>query len=230
MKKTSSAAEGARTDRPLTSAACRWLLPAFVGSVIWTVVLLAVVAAKTDGLSRIVAGLGGLVAIVVSVLGLFAPLRRPSIPRQSFKSLIILVVSADALATVGWPVWAYYQANTAKNVTAQAELKDNLGLRPGMSATFQSGIAASRKSMVVTVEAVDHNSNIGDCASETTLSVTSGSADRSIPAIQAVPGTPTKIRLIPGQREITLTLTVENSRDPNCAVDLALSEVTLTNQ
>ncbi|MCM2417737.1 hypothetical protein [Streptomyces sp. RKAG293] len=191
--------------------------------------LLVTLAITTDGLSRVVAGFGGLVAVVVAVLGLFAPLRMPSVPQQAVTWSVVAILCLDLLTSAMWPLWAYHQANTDKNVTAEASLTGNRGVLPGGSATFHSPVTVSRKTIAVTIEAVDTDGAQGNCSPETGLSLLNASAAGPATPITTVPGEPARIRLLPNQRQITLTVRVENPRDPNCAVDLSLSKVTLSN-
>ncbi|MCZ4124652.1 hypothetical protein [Streptomyces sp. H39-S7] len=191
--------------------------------------LLVAVAVTTDGLSRVVAGVGGLVAIVVAVLGLFAPLRLPSIPRQTVTWAVLAILCVDVLVSVLWPLWAYDQANADRNVTAEATLSGNRGVLHGGSATFHSPITVPRKNIAVTIEVEDTDGTQGFCSPQTGLSLLNASAAGPTAPVTTTPGEPARIPLLPGQRQITLIVRVENPRDPNCAVNLSLSKVTLTN-
>lgn len=225
---TAASGDSTTTAAPDGISAGR-LLALSVAAAAWTVILLSVAATKTDGLSRIAAAAGGLIGVAVAVLGLFPPLRPPSIPRRSAVWAVIAVLCADGLVTVGWPVWSYYRANRTVTVSDWT-LTHNQRLLPEHAATFHTGIGSHRKYVVITFEATDTDREIGSCAALTTLSVVPASTARPQQAVQAALDERVKVRLPQGQREITLTVTVVNTRgDANCAVDLQVSRVALTN-
>jgi hypothetical protein len=205
------------------------LLALSAATVVWTVVLLSVAAAETDGLSRILAGLGGLVGVAVAVLGLFPPLRPPSIPRSTAIWAVVAVLCADGLVTIGWPLWSYYRANTTVTVVDWS-LTHNQNLLPRHSATFHATVDAHRTYVVITFQATDNAPQRGSCAPLTTLSVVPASTSSAQRPVNTALGERAKFRLLPGQREVTLTVTVVNVRDDaNCAVDLHISRVVLSN-
>jgi hypothetical protein len=227
---SAAAAEPADTGTPAPPGiSAGRLLALSVAAVVWTVVLLSVAAVETDGLSRVFAGLVVLVGVVVAVLGLFPPLRPPSIPRRTAVWAVVAVLCADGLVTAGWPLWSYHRANTVVTVPDWS-LRGNLGLLPKQSATFQAKVTAHRKYVVITFEVTDTDRTIGTCAPLTTLDVVPASTTRPQQPVQVAPDTRAKIRLEPGQDEITLTVTVVNPRDDaNCGVNLQISRVALSN-
>jgi hypothetical protein len=141
-----------------------------------------------------------------------------------------VLLAVDLLGSAGWAVWSYRRANATVDVTAQVTLDPKLGVLPGQSVDFNVDVTTSRRTLVVTFQAVDTLKDIGTCTSATRLSVVSVTdAGQSVP-VPVTLGAPAHFHLAPNTRHVHLTVKVLNTHgDANCAVDLSVSSTVLSN-
>ena len=217
------------TEVTAPKAGGRFIL-ASVFAALWTIGLLVLVAAKTQGLSQVAAGIGSVVTVAVAVVGMFQPVRAPAIDRRVLSRTVAALLVADISGSVGWALWSYHRANATVDVTALAALTPHQAVSPGHSATFDVDVTKSRTTLVVTFQAVDTYQGIGSCTSATHLSATSVTAAGQGAPVTVTLGVPARFHLVPHSRHVQLSVKVLNIHDDtNCAVDLSVSSATLVN-
>ncbi len=203
-------------------------------AVAWAFLLLVLVALLTDGLSRAVAGVGGLIGVAVGILTLFQDrlkaVRIPRIDRVVWTGLVVLTLAVEATGSAGWAGWAYHRATRSIDVTAHVGLRNNRGVLPGDITDVDMDIPQFRRRLAITVNVADRNPEQGTCTPETLLRVTPAMNGNQGISVTAAPNTPILIPLNAGATHVHLDLLVVNDRqDKNCAVDLSVPRAVLKN-
>jgi hypothetical protein len=216
-----------------TSRSSGLLFIAAVIAVLWTVILLTMIATKTTGLSQVAASLGGVVTVVAAGVGAFQkklPVPKIRIERRVAIWLVVVVLLLDAAGTAGWAVWSYTQANADIDVTAQVKPQRQDNVLPGKNANFEIPVTAERDNMSVTFQVADHNPALGNCTPQTTLTLEPQTPGAPHEKLTTSTGTPETFALRASTKQVHLTVTVNNTRgDRNCAVDLFATNAALVN-
>jgi hypothetical protein len=205
--------------------------------VAWAVTLLIILTLKSDGVVRVASAFAAIAGAIGTVLQLltgagviFQQRKFPSISRQMTARLTAIVLLINIVSTAGWLAWHLYQVNRAIDITAQVQLRNNIGVRPGAHADFDVNINVPRSHIVILFRADDHNIKIGTCLHNTRFLVRPYTAGNPGATTNVTPGEPLSLRLADNTRHLHLDVTVTNIRnDDNCAVDIAVSSAKLTN-
>jgi hypothetical protein len=200
----------------------------------WTIALLVILAISND---FAVVALGAIPALLSAIASIMAVME----PKPSWSKLlkwlmpppkvVLLILAIDVAGTALWLAWPHYQGNQPINAVSQIFLKGNKGLLPGKgTAIVDITIKQWRKNATVTLESEDHRPELGTCRPGTKFQVTSeinGNPSKHPPVS---PGEPFAVGIPPLTKNIRLYVTVFNAHeDNNCAIDLSVSGVMLTN-
>jgi len=204
-----------------------YLKAGVVVAVLWTLVLLVLLALTGEGVVRVAAVVGGLFTAIGAI---FQQRRFPTVSRRLAVPVTAVVLLVDALSSVGWAGWTLYQANRPIDVTADVTLDHNIDVLPGGHATVDVDVSAVRNAIVLVFAASDHNGEIGSCVPNTKLSVTPDTGGNPGATQLVTPGDPLSVPLPSHARHVRLDVVVQNVRDDgNCGVDVAVSSAKLTN-
>ncbi|MGW5161075.1 hypothetical protein ACWEPN_36890 [Nonomuraea wenchangensis] len=128
-------------------------------------------------------------------------------------------------------VSAYVNENQSVDATAQIHLDNVKGLLPEQGhATIEITVKPWRKKALITLQASDHRPELGTCRVSTELQVTPLIARNPGPTMRTLPEEEFQVDIRPGTEKLTLEVVVINkAKDANCAVDLSVLKVTLSN-
>ncbi|MEZ7124150.1 hypothetical protein ACBR40_02345 [Nonomuraea sp. AD125B] len=128
-------------------------------------------------------------------------------------------------------VSTYVHENQSVDATAQIRLDNVKGLLPEQGhATVEITVKPWRKKALITLQTSDHRPELGTCRISTELQVTPLIAKNPGPTIRTLPGEEFQVDIRPGAEKLSLEVVVINkAKDANCAVDLSVLKVTLSN-
>ncbi|MGH3830533.1 MAG: hypothetical protein ACRDRS_08790 [Pseudonocardiaceae bacterium] len=200
-------------------------------ALIWTIMLLGFVAVKTSVASTVVATLGGAVAIVTALIGVFQPPKFPTIDPKFTRVVVAVILTVDFVASVGWVGWPRYVAIQPSDVLSTVTLGQNSNVLPGGHATLDVAITAQKNTLELRFQVADHNGEIGSCVPSTLLSVEPDMAGNHGGVVPVSPGVLTPVHVPAGTTKLHLDIAVMNTRDDrNCGVDLSVVSATLRNE
>ncbi|MEO7196568.1 MAG: hypothetical protein ABIZ05_17420 [Pseudonocardiaceae bacterium] len=215
-------------SKPFTSV---FLLYGCLVGLIWTIVLLVIIAVKTSVASTVVATLGGAVAAITAIIGVFQPPKLPTIGPKATRGIVAFILIVDFVGTVVWGGWSLYVASQPTNVLSVVTLGQNTNVLPGGHATLDVAITAQKNTLELRFQVADHNGEIGSCVPSTLFSVETEMAGNHGGAVPASPGALTLVYVPAGTTKLHLDIAVMNTRDDrNCGVDLSVVSAMLQNE
>jgi hypothetical protein len=198
-------------------------------ALIWTIVLLGFVAAKTSVASIVAATLVSAVTGITLIIGVFQPPKFPTIDPKVTRGVVAAILVADFVVSGGWAGWSYYQAN--RTIDVLTTLGQNTDVLPGGHAALDLTVTAQRDTIVLVFRVADHNGAIGSCVPNTSLLVRPETAGNRGGTVSMSSGVPTLVDLPAGVTKLHLDIAVTNTRgDQNCAVDLWIDSAKLQNK
>ncbi|MGH3818785.1 MAG: hypothetical protein ACRDRE_13700 [Pseudonocardiaceae bacterium] len=198
---------------------------------IWTIVLLGFVAARTSVASTVAATLVSVVTGVTLVIGVFQPPKLPAIDPKVTRGVVAAILMVDFVVSGGWAGWSFYQANRTLDVLSTVTLDHNIGVLPDGHAALDLTVTAQRDAILLVFRVVDHNGDIGSCVPSTSLLVTPDTAGNRGRAVSTSSGIPIVVDLPTGVTKLHVDIAVMNTRgDQNCAVDLGVDSAKLQNK
>lgn len=225
-------ADAEHSEEPQQSFAfTRAFFCACLVALIWTIVLLGFIAAKTSVAATIAATLASVAAMVAALIGIFQRPKFPTIDPQVTRGVVAAILVVDFLLSVGWIGWSYYQANRTIDVLSTVTLSKNIDVLPGGHATLDLTVTAQRETLVLIFRIIDHNGAIGSCAPNTSLDVTPDMAGNRLETVSTSSGLEMVVDLSTKATKLSMDIAVKNSReDKNCGVDLSVVSAKLQNK
>lgn len=200
-------------------------------ALIWTIVLLGFIAAKTSVASTVAATLVSVITCVTLIIGVFQPPKFPTIDPKVTRGVVVAILALDCVVSVGWAGWSSYQQNRTIDVLSTVTLAQNSPVLPDGHATLDLPVTAQRDALVLVFRIVDHSADIGNCLPNTSLLVTPDTAGNRGETVFANSEVPTVVDLPAGITKLHLDISVINTRgDRNCAVDLSVVSAKLENK
>jgi hypothetical protein len=133
--------------------------------------------------------------------------------------------------SVGWFGWSRYEAGQPVDVLSTVTLGQNIDVLPGGHATLNVAITASKDTILLVFQVVDHSPDIGSCVPNTSLSVTPDTMGNHGGTVPTISGVPTSVDLPAGTAKLHVDIAVTNTRsDQNCGVDLSVVSAKLQNK
>lgn len=200
-------------------------------ALIWTIVLLGFIAAKTSVASTVAATLVSVITCVTLIIGVFQSPKFPTIDPKVTRGVVVAILALDCVVSVGWAGWSSYQQNRTIDVLSTVTLAQNSPVLPDGHATLDLPVTAQRDALVLVFRIVDHSADIGNCLPNTSLLVTPDTAGNRGETVFANSEVPTVVDLPAGITKLHLDISVINTRgDRNCAVDLSVVSAKLENK
>jgi hypothetical protein len=207
--------------------------PAFFGAcliaLVWTVVLLGFIVARTSVAASVTAALAAAIGAIAALIGIFE-WKKPKIGPKITRGIVAAILIADFGVSAGWASWSYYQAHRSIDVRSMVTLNQNIDVMPGSHTALDVAVTAQRRTIVLVFQVVNHNDKIGDCVPSTLLGVTTDMTGNRGETVNTSPGAPTSVDLPAGITKLHLDIEVTNTRgDQNCSVDLSVASAKLQN-
>jgi hypothetical protein len=200
-------------------------------ALIWTIVLLGFIAAKTSVAPTVAATLVSAITCVTLIIGVFQPPKFPKIDPKITRGVVATILALDFIVSGGWAGWSYYQQNRTIDVLSTVTLGQNSPVLPDGHATLDLPITAQRDSLILVFQIVDHSGDIGNCLPNTSLLVTPDTAGNRGETVSASSEVPAVVDLPAGITKLHLDIAVINTRgDQNCGVDLSVVRAKLQNK
>jgi hypothetical protein len=208
--------------------------PAFFGAclitLVWTVVLLGFIVARTSVAASVTATLAAAIGAIAALIGIFQPQEKPKIGPKITRGIVAAILIADFGVSAGWVSWSCFQAHRSIDVRSMVALNRNIDVMPGSHTALDVAVTAQRRTIVLVFQVVDHNGSIGDCVPSTLLGVTPDMTGNRGETVNTSPGVPTSVDLPAGITKLHLDIEVTNTRgDQNCSVDLSVASAKLQN-
>ncbi|NEA65336.1 hypothetical protein [Streptomyces sp. SID12488] len=175
------------------------------------------------------AGGGGvsLALFITALLGIAVRGSSDDVPRLWARNILFAPPAAVAVIwAVGLLVWLYV-INMPLDVTNQVSIEGEQPVRPGNSITVKLHAGQPRQHLEITLRAVDSAPEQPIClpTSRFTATLTVGGSRRD--SLEQPPGTPIKIELGSGLRDITLAVRLD--AEEGCALNVSVSKAILNN-
>lgn len=234
-KKPQSPSVSASTEPPVDQARSTPFTRAFfcacLVALIWTIVLLGFVAARTSVASTVAATFVSAVTGVTLIIGVFQPPKFPTIDPKVTRGVVAAILIVDFVVSGGWAGWSYYRANRTIDVLSTVTLGQAINVLPGGHAALDLVVTAQRDTIQLVFRVVDHNGDIGSCLPNTSLLVTPETAGNRGVTVSTKSGVPTLVDLPAGITRLHLDIAVTNTRDDqNCSVNLSVVSAKLQNK
>ncbi len=218
-------------DRVRSNPFSRFFFCACLVTLIWTVVLLIFIAAKTSVAPTVAATLAAITAAVAPIIGIFQPPKFPTIDRKVTRGVVYAILFVDVVTSGAWAAWSSYHANRTIDVLSTVTLGLNSDVLPDGHATLDLAVTEQRDTIVLVFQIVDYNDALGTCAPNTSLLVTPETAGNRGATVSASSGVPTSMDLPAGTTKLHLDIAVTNTHgDQNCGVNLSVVSAKLQNK